>query len=466
MARKATRKSGKQTAGKSIQAPKFPADRLPPELIHMVFMYLEPTEVAAFRWAGQVVAQVGLQFLVPTVYLRLNEESYDRVFAIAEHPVVSKYVISLEYETGGLECLEREKFERSIVRTRVTPQPNGFSERPHKSASARAWRAYNRESASSLISLNKRQTIQRFNRAWFMYETSQTSQERVVQANFFHEKIAEAMKRFQNLQTISAHAGSLHERYNPQIKRLLPTCFFWSLNGTHLSNADATTSVLLGVSSAGLPIRSFYCHHFMWQQIFSQDEKILAALKRSVFHLKVMTLTLVSPEATDGLDNSVAKHLETGLAMELITSTPELESLTLSSRYMVITAPELKLKNMVGNFHWSYLKAFSLYGLASREDDLVRFCKRHTHTLRHLSLRDMLLYQGSWVETFHGIRRAFRLGQQLNTCEIAGFFLQPENPATLRDAIFRVGSEYILSTDIGDITIEEYLQVIGIRGIL
>ena len=461
--RKIGLKSAKKPTSKSVQASKFPADRLPPELIHMVFVYLEPTEVATFRWVGRVAAEVGLQYLVPKVYLRLNEESYDRLLAIAHHPLASKYVINFQYEIGFLKRLSREKFDRTVVMTRVISQPNGFSERPHNSASARAWRVYNRGSTRNLPLLSERQFTQRLNRAWSMYETSQTSQEKLEQANFFHEKIAEAMKRFQNLQTISAHADYTHERYNAQIKDLLPTCFFWSRGCRPSSNLDATTSVLLAASSAGRPIRSFDCQHFMWQQIFSQDEKILAALKRSMSHLKVMTLALVSPERIDELDIAVAKYLETGLVMEFITSAPELESLKLFSRQKTMIESMLYLKAMIGDFHWSYLKAVSLGGLSSREDDLVRFCQRHAHTLKDLSLRYMILYEGSWKVTFYRIRRAFRLGQQLNTCELVGSFIDPLGWCIWRNDMLPVISDYIRSTDIGEITLTEYFQVVGFQ---
>lgn len=96
--RKAAREFGNQAARKSVQAVKVQADRLPAEFIHMVFTYLEPTEAAAFRSAGRIFAEIRLQYLALTVYLTLEGESYDRLWAIAEHPVVSKTVNCLLYE--------------------------------------------------------------------------------------------------------------------------------------------------------------------------------------------------------------------------------------------------------------------------------------------------------------------------------------------------------------------------------
>ena len=94
---KAAHESGKQPVSKSIQAHEFVADCLPPELIHKVFVYLRPTEAAALRRAGRAAAaDIGLEYLAPTIYLRLNEEESDRLFATANHPAASKHVVNIE----------------------------------------------------------------------------------------------------------------------------------------------------------------------------------------------------------------------------------------------------------------------------------------------------------------------------------------------------------------------------------
>ena len=58
--RKATRKSRVAHGTAVPPATRFPVDCLPSELIHMVFVYLKPTDAAAFRWTGRVVAEIGL----------------------------------------------------------------------------------------------------------------------------------------------------------------------------------------------------------------------------------------------------------------------------------------------------------------------------------------------------------------------------------------------------------------------
>ena len=244
---KAAKKSDKHAAHKMVHAPKFPADHLPAELIHMIFPYLEPTEAAAFRWAGRVVAEIGLQYLAPTVYLKLNEESYNRVLAISEHPVVSKYVINLDYETRGLNAINREQFDDMVISTETIAQRHESSEISNRFASARAWRAYNRESVRNIPLLSRKQTRQLFNQAWSLYEAYLASQTMLQRSGFFREKIAEAIIRFRNLQRISTSADSAFIRYTAQFRDFLPTYYLSPLidNAYEIPPDVGVTSVIM-----------------------------------------------------------------------------------------------------------------------------------------------------------------------------------------------------------------------------
>lgn len=414
--RKAARKCGKKVTCKSIQAPKFPADHLPSELIHMIFTYLEPTEAAAFRWLGRITAEIGLQYLAPTVYLTLNEESYDRLLAIAEHPVVSKYVVKLEYETEGLRRPDRESFD-SMFRKKIGFMPRRYeSERPSRFASARTWRSYERDSVRNIPLPSQRQTKELLNRAWSMYEASHISQKKVKEANCFPERLVVAMKQFRNLKKVSTSADSFYKRYVAPIKDLLPTySFLYGPYPSFRSAADATSSVLLAAESADLRVDSFACERLDWH-FFLQDNKNFAALKRSMLYLKSMNIefSIRKDVSHDHLtwetDFIRGECLEKGRVLDLITSAPDLEHLGLIFERCWLLPIVPMLKEVIGNFYWSSLKLVSLEGLSSGENDLVEFCKRHAHTLRDLSLNNMRLYQGSWHVTFHSMRRAFRLG--------------------------------------------------------
>lgn len=469
------KRSGKQAAPRSIvQAPKSPADILPPELIHLVFTYLKPTEAAAFRWAGRIFAEIGLQYLVPTVYLALEEESYDRLWAIAEHPTVSKYVVKLVYETEGLGLIDRDQFDDRIRRTRVTPLRHD-SERPGSSASARAWRAYERELVREKSLLSQDQTTQLLDRAWSMYNEYLASQKKLQQAKFFLKKTEKAIRQFQNLKSICASADGAVERFSGELTELLPNYYFLD-RATYgdMSSFNPTTSVLLAAESAGLLINHFSFEPLTWS-IFAQNDKDLAALNRSMLHVRRTSITLAIQRASSqsrmmsDIEFIRRECLTNGRLQTFLASAPDLECLGLHFR----TRPQIypTMKDTLGMIHWSSLKAVNLYSMSIYKHDLVGFCERHSHTLKLFSLSHMMLYDTSWDVIFHRVRQAFKLGRQLHACKLRGWFWSPAHKHYHMDSKgkdkFSLGmlvSDYIRATDIGDISLHDFYEVRGFSG--
>ena len=431
--RKSARKiPKKQPIRKSIvQASKLPAERLPSELIHMVFTYLEPTEAAAFRLVGRVVAEIGLQYLVPTAYLALNEESYDRLLAIAEHPVVSKYVVRLEYESEGLTLVDRDQW-------------------------CNMWRNFDRKSVRQIPLLNTRQTSKAFDRAWLMYEKYHASQERGQQAQCFPQKIAEAMKQLPNLRTIFASAHRAYWRYSAEIRGLLPTYHLLRYHPLGRSSiADTTSSILSAAESVDLR-----CQHFLSQsinlQIFGQINNNLAFLKKSMLHLKTMNLNFMLLQR----GREEADILVKGCMLDFVTSAPNLQHLSLDFTMMNYSHADIPFDQIIGGFYWPSLKAVSLVSLCLHEYELWHFFGRHARTLKHVSLEDMRLSEGSWPRTFQEMRRIFAFGQQLNTCRLSGFFSRPADCQMY--IMGTVVSDYVQATDLEDISLNEYCEKMGV----
>ena len=457
----ALKKTRKQPIRKSIvRASKFPAERLPSELIHMIFTYLEPTEAAAFRLVGRVVAEVGLQYLAPTVYLALNEESYDRLLAIAEHPIVSTYVVELEYETEGLRCINRRQWDHKITGRPIIYSRDASSETPNRSASARTWRAYDRESVRDITLLNRRQTTRALNRAWSMYEEFHASQKRVQQARFFPEKIAQAMRQLPNLKTIVASADGAYKRYVAQMEKLLPTYYILRYEQFGRSSiADTTSSILLAAESVDLRF-----HHFLSKpinlQIFGQIHNNLASLKKSMLHLETMDLKITLQRDRREDESSNMEVLEEGCVLDLVTSAPNLQHLKLVFNTFYCDLMAIPFNKTIGGFYWPFLKSVSLVSFNSHEHELCDFFERHARTLKHVSLIDMRHYEGSWQRTFQEMRRKFAFGKQLKTCRLSGYFWSFESRGSY--VVDTVISDYIQATDFEDISLNEYCEITGV----
>ena len=443
----------KQPNRKSIvQASNFPAERLPSELIHMIFTYLEPTEAAALRLGGRVVAAVGLQYLVPTAYLALNEESYDRLLAIAEHPIVSKYVVKLEYETEGLRFINRRQWDRMITCPPIISSQDASAVTPHHSASARTWRAYRRQATTAS------------NRAWLIYEEYHASQKRVQQAHFFPEKVAKAMKQLPNLKGIFATGDGAYERYAADLEKLLPSSYLLSYGQFGRSSiADTTSTILSAAESVDL-----HCRHFLSYsinlQVLGQIKNNFPSLKKSMLHLKTMNLDFTTTQQNSETTSINMKILDKGYVLDFVASAPNLQHLSLAFDNCCNDVEQIPFNRTIDGLHWPFLKAVSLVSLCSDEHELWDFFRRHARTLKHVSLRNMHhQYEGSWKSTFQQMRREFGFGQQLETCTLSGYFCNhAEDLFVVEDTLI---SDYVQATEFEDISLDEYCENIGIRPI-
>ncbi|CAD6582235.1 MAG: hypothetical protein ASARMPRED_000908 [Alectoria sarmentosa] len=335
--RKAARKAGKQAARKSVQVATFPADRLPAELIHMVFRYLKATEAAGFRWAGRVVAEIGLEYLAPTVHLALKEKSYDRLLAIAEHPIVSKSVRCLHYEADTFKMQTRDQWELRIIGPAYLHSMQYTPKVPKNDASSREWRAYNREISTML-------------------------------------------------------------------------------------DVDAPFAV-------------------PWDLAESRE--------RTAFK----------------------ECLQKGQLVEILMSAPDLTSMEMGFGHCD-ALDIMPLKDIIRDFHWSSLKVISFFSIAVEEEHLLGFCRRHSATLKDLSLGNLLMNGGSWYSTFQEMRQVLKLEDAdiygtLRGGDVRVWQMDPDiedddvEEAWYSAPGFIIG-QYLLAHDGKDISLEEYLEDVGL----
>lgn len=233
----------------------------------MVFAYLAPTEAAAFRWAGKVV-EVGLQYLASTVYLRLKEESYDRLLAIAEHPVVSKSVKRLDYEADTLEVWTKEEWELLILGPARSLAMRGYSKEPEADASDRDWRAFNR--AMTIIETTPRHTFTKpqMDLAFSINRKFCADQQYLRQQDFFPQKVAQALKNMCNIKRVSSssHTSDVSSRYAAEIDKVLGRSHFNLGPGEGFANAarapgvagiSLMQSIFRGVNQADIQLETF-----------------------------------------------------------------------------------------------------------------------------------------------------------------------------------------------------------------
>lgn len=449
----------------------------------MVFARLEPTEAAAFRWAGKVIAEVGLQYLAPTVYLNLKEESYDRLLAIAEHPVVSKSVKCLLYETDNLEMWTREQWELCVLGPEYLQAQKSFPEAPGVDASDRDWRAFNRE--ITIIETTPRHTYTKtqMDLALSIYQTFCADQEHVRQHDFFPQKVAQALKNLCNIKCVSSlHFSGVYRRYAAEIEKVLGGWLFSPGpgegfdKGTKVADISLMRSIFHGVDQADIQLETFCSGNMNWR-IFEHDNKDFEALKRSARSLENLTIQFpidapFSPprDSSEWLEATEFRAcLQNGRLLEFLMSAPDLTHLELTFD-LCETVGAMPFEYIVGDFHWSSLQAVDLHCVAVEEEHLLGFCRRHSARLKDLVLGGLFMREGSWFSVFHSMRRMLKLEDATLYGTFGGggmgiWEMDPDDEDDEEETYSTPGytiRQYLLNHDGEDVSLQEYLEDFGI----
>ncbi|KAL8788936.1 MAG: hypothetical protein Q9195_007051 [Heterodermia aff. obscurata] len=92
-----------------------PIQRLPPEVLHMIFQYLLQ-HIPELRLLCKSFADIGLHYLLTSYHLIFKKSSFERLLEISQHPVLSKCVKSIVYEADTLtEYDTRKEWQRHIT---------------------------------------------------------------------------------------------------------------------------------------------------------------------------------------------------------------------------------------------------------------------------------------------------------------------------------------------------------------
>lgn len=77
--------------------------RLPAEVLYHVCDFLHKVDLASLRLVSKSFAEIGGRLIVRTLYPMFSYRSLQNLLRIAEHPILSKHVRSIEYHCYILE---------------------------------------------------------------------------------------------------------------------------------------------------------------------------------------------------------------------------------------------------------------------------------------------------------------------------------------------------------------------------
>lgn len=169
-------------------------------------------------------------------------------------------------------------------------------------------------------------------------------------------------------------------------------------------------SVLCGVASAGIKLKSLKCGKIDWK-FLKVDETKMITIKRAFKYLENLRIMfyvgeeyLEAAEFERGVRDCGLFLANYGMC-ELLSAAEGLQSL----RLYIERSGGSELKYMVGTTTWACLRVVALDKIHATESTLVAFVQRHAGTLKELELNNISLLQGCWTSALPSIRNAVKL---------------------------------------------------------
>ena len=387
-----------------------PLLRVPTELLHKIFTYLTPTEAANFRLLHRRIANIGVEYIVPVIFLALSEDSFDKLEVIAQHPEIRKYVSSMVFDTTYLENFDRETWEKDIYSLDMLLQLDAISYigptgSPELRAYFAAWQTWD--------SLPHHQyTKDQLDRAFVRYQQHRQEQSQLLRADGYLQRITQALENFPSLKNIVLDTHVVRTEVGLSRRKL------WAAFGSGLRIGKGTRTddypagqaevyaILTSVHRAGLRLENFTCSLLSWS-FFSDIPQGDASYSGSLIHLKSLDLVISSMEDVDGF----IECLSTGRVLRFLTAAPYLERLRVG--VFIIKPRQMdslcNLEHFVGSFRWTLLARVTISNVLASENVLKGFLARHSSTLRSVVLRSLSLVDGRWMSMFRMMRSVLRL---------------------------------------------------------
>lgn len=394
-------------------------DRVPAEIKRMIAFELRncdenpdgPCDIKQFRLVNKQFSAIGAEYLLREIHLTFQTESFERLRTISKRPIYIKNVTRLHYEPDAFETRPKneqwfleEGFETNFIYVEKPPTRSqggvvGFfrqlfdSEPEEMKAAARLalHKNYNAYKAVKSDQMTIRHQIDAYNSGL------------VVQAIAQLPHLTEIIVNFQD--GVVPHTKAFSRAYKDTL--LLPR----GDNGNRCPyGVMQLYSVLCGVASAGIKLKTLKCGKIDWK-LLQMDETKMNTIKRALKYLENLDImfyvckgyleTAKFESEVQGCGLFLANY---GMC-DLLSAAEDLQTLSL----FIDSSGGSELEYMVGNTTWAYLRVVALDEIDATESTLVGFVQRHAGTLKELELNNITLIGGCWTSALPGIRNAVRL---------------------------------------------------------
>lgn len=399
---------------------------LPPELLHLVFEYLDKPAIFAARISCSIFAKIGVEHILDSIRVVYKRESLQGLSEVSNNLEIARCVKSL--------CFQADRFAH----------PLDFEQWNKEREDLRPWSEYNiyhELPVGQLHSIDSPQSRRAFENA----------HKRFVRKKKGKHGTGEVQKAFDTYCAVVADQANITK------ERLDYECFK-NIFSACANLQDVTVSISHGTSGyldAGRkafkeamthPYGDIYAKEQGVHQFWTVVEALHAAKRhpRRIFigdvSYRILTPTwrespvkpLVESLTTNlrelrigfclydydrmadepgSLDPTVreesAAYYKRGLLAKWLATATQLRMLKLRMWHKDFADPYAVMADVLGNTTWPKLRELGLSEFSTSENFLVDLLLRHKSSLRRLSLSDIYLSEGAWESVFE------RLGGKL-----------------------------------------------------
>lgn len=406
----------------------FPIDRLPPELLYLVFAAADKSDILNLRLTCKALAAVGVDRLFAKAELLFTRSSFDRLTRMS--PVYGRHVKTLVYRVDLLRRhFDMDEYIRGLACHMIDSSRHPGSKwavpKPSPGASDGEWRQYEINVARR-TDPNIQYGKQRLEIGWAAYRKLWLEQEHLRHQSYGEDDIIRMVAQLPNLKNIIL--SNFDHANGPK------SIYFQSVYQETLMEADGDEgygeycgvpqllSIVRALHQAGTRIETLTANLVSWH-LFEASKNDFDLLKNVFRNLKILRMWFTADQTFEWVHPDEMDHYERlrmeddgcwdflksgpGRYIELFRSMTNLRVLDLCFyAYEVIY---FDFKSVFRDIQWPFLREVALNCLQGTDDDLLKFLKKHAATLKVVQLYYYKLTQGLWLYTFREMRESLSL---------------------------------------------------------
>ena len=362
-------------------------DLLPIELFDAICELVGSQEIASLRLVSKSICRFATPFLTSKIHLIFKADSFSRMEKISKHPIISKKITSILYESDMLRAMDRETWERGLISNEIAYRD---MERSHQ------WRhSYSQEQLET---------------GWANYQQLYGEQQNLIRHRCVASGLIEAMACLPNVTELRMSMGDNPMKRSDYLKRAFQDTLYGAFGSDGISYAPGVPqlmALLQATLSAGIKLQVLECN-VSWRilQSLKPNLRVFADVLAPVRKLKII-LTAFSNARTQPESEmpEYLSFLKRAHVRDLITQANAIQDLEIGFRPVFA----INLANLIGRHHWPKLTSITLSKTETTEEEMLSFFIRHRSTLRKICLTTVSLSQGNWPSLVPRMRSSLDL---------------------------------------------------------